>query len=158
MGTFDRPNFGVSAHLAWTPLPVRIELDGTYWLTQTVTLPPRPPNPPRGAKLDFMSLGLLGCYALVRSPVELSPCAGAELGSFSAAAFGVAENGKGSALFSSMRLGGLVAFPLGPFALRATLEGIAPLSRPSFQIGFLGEVHKPAPIGARAGVGAELRF
>ena len=158
-GTMARPDLGFAASLAWTPARFRVELSGSYWLSQTITLAAPPPNPPRGGRLDLATVGLLGCYALVTSPVELSPCAGAEIGPYRGSAFGVSETGSGSIVWSAFRVGGLAGLPIwGPLALRATLEGLAPLTRPTFQIGGVGQVHRPAPISGRAGIGAELRF
>jgi hypothetical protein len=159
IGTFDTPNLGLSFVAAWIPTPVRLELSGAYWLTQTINVPAPPPNPPRGGRLDLLSAALQGCYAFVTKPIEISPCAGIELGIYRGTAFGVSEIGSNSTFWGAFLWGGLLAWHVaGPFALRATLEAVSPLTRPTFQIGGVGSVHKPASLSGRAGIGLELRF
>jgi hypothetical protein len=162
-GTFDSPNAGIHAVFAFTPGGARVELAATYWLTQKVTLPPAPPNPQRGGRLDLASVGVLGCYAVLRAEglhIDVAPCAGAEVGLFEGTSFGVSELGNGAATWSALRAGALGTWRfLGPLALRLDLEAALPLSRPTFIIGGVADnVHRPAALSGRAGAGLELHF
>jgi hypothetical protein len=162
-GTFDSPNVGLGGAFALTPGRWRLEVGAEYWLTQTITMPPAPPNLSRGGKLDLFTVGIAGCYALVRDErtrIDLMPCTGAEVGLFEGSAFGVSEPGSGATTWSAFKVGALGAWRVvGPLGLRLDLDAIVPFSRPTFVIGGVnGIVHRPAPLSGRAGVGVELRF
>jgi hypothetical protein len=160
-GTFGSGNVGLNGTFALTLDLLRIELSGTYWLPQTIDLSAAPPNPPRGGKLKLTTVGLVGCYAFLHTErIDVSPCAGMELGLFEGSAYGVSEPGSGAATWTALRVGALGTWRvLGPFALRLEVEGLVPASRPTFLIGGVtGIVHRPAPLSGRAGAGLEIHF
>jgi hypothetical protein len=146
------------------PGRLRVQLSGTYWLPQKIALPPAPPNPARGGKLNLATVGLVGCYAFLHTPtLDVSPCAGMEVGLYEGSSYGVSEPGNGAATWTAFRAGGLGTWRFfGPLALRLDFEALVPGSRPTFQIGALtggsAVVHRPAPLSGRAGAGFEIHF
>jgi hypothetical protein len=95
----------------------------------------------------------------VRSSVELSPCAGIDAQVVFASGFGAPQNYDTSAAWMSAAGGALVRLPMTSWlALRGDADAIVPFSRPRFVVEGDGVVHKPAALGVRGGIGAELLF
>lgn len=149
------PAVGGRAGVAWTPDAARIELAGTYYSYQSKTTD----TSQAGAKLTLLTAGARGCWALLRGPVELSPCAGADLDIVRASGFGARANYDASAAWISAAAGALVRVPVGSWlALRAHADATAPLARPRFVVEGDGAVHQPSTFGLRGAIGAELLF
>src|SRR5436309_2597693 len=72
--TLPSPAGGGAASIAWTPGRARFELGGSLWAGQSRTTG----GAAAGAKLSLASAGLRGCYAILRSDLEIAPCAGAD--------------------------------------------------------------------------------
>ena len=153
--TLPSPAVGGHAAIAFLPGRARIEVAGGYFAEQSQTTG----TSLAGATFTLLSTGVRGCWAIVREDVELSPCAGADVQVMSARGFGAARNYDASAAWMSVSGGALLRIPLTSWvALRAQVDAIVPLSRPSFVVEGDGAVHRPAGLGARAGIGAELLF
>ena len=149
------PAVGGRAGLAWTPGRARVELAGAYFLGQSKTTD----TSQAGASFALLVAGARGCWALARGAIELSPCAGADVQRVSAKGFGAATNYDASAAWVSATGGALVRFPVTSWlALRGEADALVPLTRPRFVVEGDGAVHKPAAIGLRAGIGAEILF
>ena len=153
--TLPAPAIGAHVAFAYLPGRARIEIAGSYFSGQSKTTA----SSSAGADFTLLSAGLRGCWAIVRSDVELSPCAGADLQQVSASGFGAAQNFDTDAAWLSAAGGLLLRMPLTSWlALRAQADAVVPLSRPRFVVEGDGAVHQPSAIGARAGIGAELLF
>ena len=73
--------------------------------------------------------------------------------------FGAASNYDASAAWMAATGGVLLRLPVTSWlALRADADAIVPLSRPTFVVEGDGAVHRPASLGARGAIGAELLF
>jgi hypothetical protein len=147
---------GLRATVAWTPSRARLEVGGAYFAGPSKTTD----TSEAGARFAMLVVGVRGCWAVARGTVELFPCAGADLQVMSARGFGATTtNLEASAAWVEAAGGILVRVPVSSWlALRADLDGLVPLTRPRFVVLGDGAVHKPAPLGARAGIGAELLF
>lgn len=155
VGALPSTAAGGRVHLGWTPGRGRIELAGTYFGAQSKTTG----TSGAGASLGLMTVGARGCWAVARTAVEVSPCAGADLQIVRASGFGAETNYDRGAAWITAGAGGLVRVPISPgFSLRADAEAAAPLSRPRFVVDGDGAIHKPAVLGARAAIGAEFLF
>ncbi len=154
---------GVGGALAWLPGRARLEVGGAFFPHDRLEVAS---NPARGARMDLATGYLRGCYAFVAIPVEIGPCAGAELGWLRAAGFGVASAVESGAMWEAITLGGIGSLPVGRvFSLRFSADAIAPLVRPNFVLaapagkgGLELNVHKTAALAGRISFGAELRF
>ena len=153
--TLPAPALGGRAALAWTPGPARIELSGGYFSDQSKTTA----TSPAGATFALLVAGGRGCWAVARGAVELSPCLGAEVAMVKARGFGAANNYDASAAWLAAAGGALLRVPVASWlALRADADAVVPLSRPTFVVEGDGAVHRPASLGVRAAIGAELLF
>jgi hypothetical protein len=153
--TLPSAALGGGASLAWTPSDLRIEATGTMWSGQSRTLD----QSTAGARFTMTSLAADACYTLLHGSFELAPCAGASVQFVSAKGFGATANYDASARWPALDGGLLARAPISSWlALRARVDGLAPLSRPSFEVENEGVVHKPPPLGIRASLGAELNF
>jgi hypothetical protein len=116
-------------------------------------------RPTAGGRFHLIAGDGSACYAILRAPVELSPCAGLELGSMAATGFGVRSNGSGSALWVAPLAEAAAALPIGrSFAVRLDLGVLVPVERPAFVLSAAGTVYTAAAVVGRATLGVELRF
>jgi hypothetical protein len=149
---------GGRAALAWTPARVRLEVGGSYFSEQSKTTA----TSGAGAAFTLLVADARGCWAIARSArsgVELSPCIGADVEVVQARGFGAAKNYDANAAWVSATGGALLRVPMTSWlALRADAGAIVPFSRPRFVVEGDGAVHRPAPLGVRGGIGAELLF
>jgi len=154
--TLPAPAVGGALSLAWTPGRVRVEFQGRRWSDQSRTLS----ESPAGARFSMISLGGRGCWALVRAGrFDLSPCVGADLYRVSAPGYGAGANYSASADWGALAAAGLARFTLTPWlGVRAQVEALAPLARPTFVVEGEGTLHRPARIGAVAALGVEVLF
>lgn len=147
---------GGSLTLAWTPGRLRIEVDGRRWATQSQTLP----TSTAGAQFSMSTFGGRACWAVFRSAsFDVAPCLGADVQFVTAPGYGADANYSASAQWITTTGGALVRQSLAPWlALRARLDGFAPLSRPRFLVLNEGSLHRPSLLGAAASFGVEALF
>jgi hypothetical protein len=135
---------------------LRVDASGSYWPPQTVKLANRPTA---GGKISLAAGDATACWALLRTPVELSPCLGLELGSMSGTAIGFSSNFTGSALWIAPVAEAAAALPIGKhFAARLDLGVLVPIERPPFVVTRAGTVYTAGPVVGRATLGVEARF
>ena len=96
--------------------------------------------------------------------LEIGPLGGAEIEALAADGAGGTATFHQSAVWVDACAGGIAAWPLSRLlALRLGVEAVIPLSRPSFVVlepapqAAIG-LHRPAALGGRMALGAELRF
>jgi hypothetical protein len=153
--TLPSAALGGRAALAWTPSRLRLEGGGAYFSEQSKTTG----TSAAGAAFTLLVADARACWAVARSGVELSPCIGADVEVVQARGFGAAKNYDASAAWVSATGGALLRVPVTSWlALRADAGAVVPLSRPRFVVEGDGAVHRPAPLGVRGGIGAELLF
>jgi hypothetical protein len=134
----------------------RAEVSATYWPAQTATLTDRPTA---GGNFRLIAGDGSACYAVLRAPLELSPCAGLEVGSMEATGFGVRTKESGSALWIAPLAAAAVGLPVGQhFAVRLDLAVLVPVERPPFVLTAAGTVYTAGLVVGRATLGLELRF
>ena len=115
-------------------------------------------TPQRGASFTLLAAGVRACWSLTRR-IEVAPCLGIEVERLSATGFGAAKVAEVSSLTWSPEGALAVRLPIaGPFALRAGLGALVPMSRQSFVINAAGTVHRPEIVALRAWAGPEVRF
>ncbi len=114
-------------------------------------------------RVDLTAGGLQGCWIPQAGPLELPLCAGGELGSMSGQGRGPrVESRRARALWAGAHAGiGLAFAPHPVVALRTSVEGIATLRQPAFDLergGQRTERFRASPAGVRGALGIELRF
>jgi hypothetical protein len=116
-------------------------------------------RPEEGASFWLARGGLHACYTFFESAVRLGPCAGFEVGRIAAEGFGSPQPKSTSVLVPTASAGVVVLVRISSaLFLRATLDGMAPLSRPSFSVEGTGRVHEVAAVGIRGAAGVEVHF
>ena len=112
-----------------------------------------------GGRFSMTTASARGCYAVLARRLELSPCFGVSVARVEASGFGAEVTTTSDGVFVAPSLGGLAYFKVaGPFGVRMMIEGLAPLSRPSFVIVRGGTVDRPSALIARASIGPEVSF
>ena len=147
---------GGSLSLALTPGRIRFEADVRRWSSQSVSAAASD----AGARFSLTSVGPRACMTVAATHgIDLAPCAGADLVVVAAAGYGADANFDRTARWVSVAVGGLVRAHLTRWlAMRARIEGSAPLARPTFVVENIGLVHRPLTFGAAASLGAEVSF
>lgn len=141
--------------IAWTPGALRIEALVSAFGGQSRTVG----QSTAGARFTMTSVGAGACYTVLKTAIELAPCAGGSMHWVSAEGFGATANYDASARWAAVDAGLLARAPLTSWlALRGRVDGLVPLGRPSFEVENEGVVHKPPPFGIRAALGVELNF
>jgi hypothetical protein len=134
----------------------RADLSGSYWPERSVSLPTRSTA---GGRIRLAAGDASACWAVLRTPLELSPCLGLELGSMSGTGFGVRSDLAGSTLWIAPVAEAAAALPIGNrFAARLDLGVLVPIQRPPFVLTGAGTVYAAGPVVGRATLGVELRF
>lgn len=160
-GTLPSTGVGGEAVVALVVDRLRVEGRGRIFAKQRAL---DPANAAQGVDFTLLGGGLRGCFAAIAGTVSLAPCAGAGLERLSAAGFGGNASFSRDAAFVTLDGGALLTWSFARWlALRAELEGVVPLARPSFVVlradGSVAEVlHRPSSVGGRAGLGIELHF
>ncbi len=154
--TLPSPALGGRVGVAWTPNRARIELAGSYFAGQSKTTE----TTAAGADLTLLTVGARGCWAFLRSAIELSPCIGADLQRIQARGYGaLTSNYDTDVAWFSAAAGALARVPVTRWlALRADADLVVPLSSLQFVVEADGVVHDPTSIGIRGGIGAEVFF
>jgi len=135
----------------------RVELGAGVWPDRRATLA-QPPG--AGGDVGLVAGSADVCWSFLRpGQLELGPCLAFELGSLHADGFGVTSQGSGSALWSALKAGGLLAWsPVSRFAGVLRLDAGVPFARPTFTIEGLGPVFQSAVVVGRATLGVEVRL
>jgi hypothetical protein len=151
--TLPSPAVGAAASLSFTTGRLRVELGARRWASQSAALT----TADAGARFTMTSAGLRSCWTVLRAgPFEGSPCVGADLAFVDAAGYGAQTNYAATARWFDAAVGALARMKLARWlALRATLEVVVPLSRPTFVVEGEGDVHRPPAVGGVASLGAE---
>ena len=160
-GSLPRPALGAAAgaRLAWAAFELSAEAlllpkSGGSVDTGDPTSP--------GAELGLVTGALLACVPLQTgaSAIQVSGCAGAELGRLWGTGTRVAAPHTKLAWWSAARvdLDAEWALSTTPFALGLTVTAAAPLIRDDFVLKDIGSVHQPASVVGRASLGMRWRF
>jgi hypothetical protein len=156
IGALPRVGVGVGGRAGVLVGRFRADVSASYWPSQTATLANRPTA---GGAFRLIAGDASACYAVLRAPLELSPCAGLELGSMAATGFGVRSDGSGSALWIAPVAEAAATLPVGQhFAARLDLGVLFPVERPPFVLSAAGTVYTAGAVVGRATLGLELRF
>ena len=137
----------------------RVSLGIAFWPDKAGTLDALPSA---GSDVGLLAGDLGICAALLRNmPVEIAPCAAAEIGQIFAEGFGVSDPRRGAAVWIALKGGGALALrpfpkPFNNLGLTARIEAVIPLVRPRFVIEGIGPVHSPAYVAGRASLGIEI--
>jgi hypothetical protein len=152
------PGFAVGAGLASERL--RFEATASIWGGQRAQLSPRPPAATPGGEFELWAAGGRACYGPERRSGWLVEfCAAAELGRMSGRGVGVTRVEKAAFLWGAVGAGLTAHWAWSPrMGLRASVEGLAPLARPTFYLEPFGEVHRPSSVAGRASLGVEANF
>ena len=134
----------------------RAEVEGAYWLPRRATVT----GLDVGGRLSLAYGGARGCYVVTPGAVDLPFCGGVEVGSLGGSAFGEGiRNAPNRDVWVGAPLSVGVAWaPVRAFALYARGEAAISLRRPGFHLEGVGQVHRAGAVGARAVLGAEVRF
>jgi hypothetical protein len=156
-GSIPGAGFGVGIAVSFRPsVRLRIEGEGAAWLDRSVDLAGAPGV---GGRFSMTTASVRGCYAVLARRLELSPCVGASIARIEASGVGADVTNTSDGVFVAPSLGGLAYFKIaGPFGVRLLVEGLAPLSRPSFVIVRGGTVDRASALVARASIGPEVSF
>lgn len=145
---------GAGAGLGWPGLELRFL--GTLLPERKGSVDPGDPRSP-GAEIGLLAGGVLACLplALNQSALELSACAGAELGALSGGGTGVSTPYHQRTLWAAARFDAAARWmlPHTAFALEALVTAAAPLSRDEFVLRDIGRVHRPESVLGRAALG-----
>jgi hypothetical protein len=118
------------------------------------------PNPESGGDLGLVGGGVRGCYWAPSPTWGWGVCAGIELGSMHGEGFGSIDfTAKEDELWAAGRLGAFATYPfVKSLAFRASLEGLVPVTRPTFELVNVGTVHQPSVVSGRLQLGIEAHF
>jgi hypothetical protein len=158
VGTLPGVGAGVGGAAAVTLRAFRLELGVLGLPSRKASLEG---DPSRGGEVNLVAGTAGACYQVIpRGPFELSPCLGYEVGALHASGFGVTSPGEGTALWSALRPGILLAWvPLARLAVVGRVEAAVPFLRRDFVLDpNLGSVFTPGPVAGRLGLGLELRL
>lgn len=156
VGSLPTAAAGARIGIAWTPRRARVELVGSYYASQSRTTG----LSQAGADLGLVAIEGRGCFAVVTGTfATVAPCAGVVVDLMTARGFGGLVNYDASGQWTSVTGGGLATIPIASWlSLRATADAQVPLTRPEFVVEGDGSVHRPAALGLRTEIGAEVHF
>jgi hypothetical protein len=150
------PTIGATLLAAFRPGRTYLGLSGTYWMPRNVAF-----GGDGDGTFRFFTGSVVGCQRILDlgESVYTGPCLALEGGAMSAESFGVRVPGRTTELWLAARGGARLAVELGrTVTLAVVIEAAVPFRRPSFVVEGVGVVHRPAPVSARASVGAEWCF
>jgi hypothetical protein len=115
--------------------------------------------PAEGASFSLVSSAVTGCYALLRRPIELSPCVLAELEHVVATGQHAQSDRTTTANWIALGGGLRSRWELSRnFGIQLEVDGAISTRRQQFLITGLGTVFTTSPVAFRAYVGPEVRF
>jgi hypothetical protein len=159
-GSLPGPAYGGALGAGWAPGGVlRLEAWGAYFAARRGALA----NTDLGANVSLAALAVRGCYPLVDAGWSVAPCLGGGLDWLHASGFGARSSYDGSAFTFHAEAGATILWNFTDFfALRGSVFGVVPMTRPEFTIWANDDstktVHRPAPVALRATLGVELHF
>lgn len=143
--------------LSWRSLELRAM--GTFLPEREGKLIAADPRSP-GVSIGLLAGGAVGCLpvALQSSSLGMAVCAGAELGQLSGSGTRVTQPYQRRALWAAARVELATRLALGqtPLALELLATALAPITRDQFILKDLGEIHRPASVIGRLGLGLTL--
>jgi hypothetical protein len=146
---------GGGGSIAWTPRRFRLEAGAAAWTAQSGTVA----DSPAGARFAMTTASASACLSVIGGAIDVAPCAGTSATFVSARGFGATNNYEASARWMSADGGILARLPLASWiSVRARVDALVPLARPTFAVEGEGTVHRPPPLGVRAALGAEITF
>jgi hypothetical protein len=160
VGTLPSPAFGGGLGIYIVPVArLSVGLEGMAWASETVTAPT---ITGQGARLQPFAADAVGCFALLRGTLELSPCAVVEVTTIAARGVGESPPKSPTATWVSVGAGLRARLGLGRrLALALGVEGLVPTEGQTFQIE-VGSTGTPfysiGPAALRVDLGPELRF
>jgi hypothetical protein len=142
--------------IAWSPAPwIRAEIGGGVLTAQSTPFD----GSTAGARFSAWSAGARACLSALQGAVELGPCLGAEIAHVDASGFGGAIVKDGGATWWSPSAAGFVRWRVTEaLEVGVGVEALVPISRRRFVFSDLGELHRPAVVGARVFFAPEVRF
>lgn len=158
-GTLPASALGASlgVGLAWPSLELRAI--GTFLPEREGTLSASDPRSP-GVSIGLLAGGLVGCVpvALQTQSLGMAVCAGAELGQLSGSGTRVIAPYQRQTLWAAARVELATRLGLGqtPLGLELLATALAPFTRDEFILKDLGDVHRPATVIGRLGLGLTL--
>lgn len=153
------PSYGggldLSAGVLWQRL--RIEAGARYWFPRTARL--APPNDDAGANVSMFTANVRACPVLALKSIELPLCGGLAIGQVVASPFGLNAQRQGRRVWAAVSFMPMLQWsPVRWLALSVAAEGFLALTRPAFEVGSQGVVHRVGVAGLRAMSGVEFRF
>lgn len=133
----------------------RVELDGTYWLPQETTID----DTGIGGRVSLAHGGVRGCYVADAGPLQVPLCGGLSVGALIGRSVGLTPRVRNTDVWAGLPLSaGLAWAPVRALALFARAEAVVSLRIPGFHVEGLSRLHRVGSVGARAAIGAEVRF
>lgn len=140
--------------VSWRSLELRAI--GTFLPEREGTLLATDPRSP-GVSIGLIAAGLIGCVpvALQTTRLGMAVCAGSELGQLSGSGTHVLVPYHRQTLWAAARVELAARLGLGetPLALELLATALAPFTRDEFILRELGEIHRPASVIGRLGLG-----
>jgi hypothetical protein len=111
-----------------------------------------------GGRFTLLAASLRGC-AGAGALWRVEGCVGIELDRIVGEGFGVSSPGSATRVSAGARAGVRLAFRPAPLlSVPVALDAIVPLNRPTFVLGNVGTVFRPAPVAIRASIGLVVHF
>jgi hypothetical protein len=155
LGTLPGAAVGAEIFAAIRVPPLRIEVAGAFWGTQRQNVG----STDAGGDLTLLSGVAHGCFLPVLDRFELGGCLGAGVDSMTATAFGPIVASRGAGTWGVLAGEARVGFSMLPWlAVHAGFGLHVPVTRPSFVIEGVGQVHRPASVSGRQALTLEARF
>jgi hypothetical protein len=154
VGTLPGLEGGYGLHLGFALEPIIAELRMALWLPKTAHSNDLPES---GGRFWLGELASAACLRAGQGWFRMDSCAGPGLLQMQARGFGVTDPGQATARWGAVFLEQAAVAALTSRArVRASAQLLWPFSRPVFAIENLGQIHRPAPLAARAGLAFEL--
>jgi len=148
---------GLGVELGWPGVELRAL--GTLLPEREGTIDASDPSAP-GARIGLLAGGLLACLPLTRhlAALDLSGCAGGELGALSGDGTGVSTPYHQRTVWAAARIDVVArwALPQTALAIEGLVTAAAPLTRDEFVLKDIGSVHRPESVLGRAALGVRI--
>jgi hypothetical protein len=148
---------GLGLELSWSSLALRAT--GTFLPQRERTLIASDPRSP-GVSIGLLAGSTVACVpvALATKSLGMAVCAGAELGQLSGTGTRVIVPYQRRALWTAARfeLAARLRLPKTALALELLITALAPFTRDEFILKDLGEIHRPASVVGRLGLGLSV--
>ncbi|MEA2752101.1 MAG: hypothetical protein QOI41_6244 [Myxococcales bacterium] len=157
LGTLPQIGGGVAASVALRLARVRLGIRGALWARQHPIF-----DEPSGAGASFgmMQVGAWGAYVLPVGAFAFGPAAEVGASITRVEGFGIKDPHAAWSAWPTLALGGRGELGISRvIGLYAQADAVFPFARPTFTLGTSGsavELHQPAWVAGRFGVGAEI--